>query len=39
VLAVGVEAPDFTQADLDGRFHTLSERRGMRVMLAFFATW
>ena len=36
---VGVQAPDFTLTDMDGRSVTLSKYRGKVVMLNFWATW
>ena len=35
----GVTAPDFTVVTLDGRTNTLSELRGKRVVVSFWATW
>lgn len=35
----GLEAPDFTLPDLDGRPHTLSALRGRKVFLATWASW
>ncbi len=32
-------APDFTLPDLSGREHTLSELRGKKVFLLFWASW
>jgi hypothetical protein len=32
-------APDFTLPDLAGRVHTLSELRGKKVFLLFWASW
>jgi hypothetical protein len=32
-------APDFALPDLDGRVHTLSEHRGKKVFLVFWASW
>lgn len=34
-----LEAPDFTLPDLEGRFHSLSEHRGSKVLLAAWASW
>jgi hypothetical protein len=34
-----LEAPDFTLPDLDGRFHSLSEHRGKKVLLVAYASW
>ena len=34
-----LEAPDFTLPDLKGRFHSLSEHRGSKVLLAAWASW
>jgi hypothetical protein len=36
---VGIVAPDFELADLDGDTHRLSDLRGRPVVLAYFATW
>jgi peroxiredoxin len=36
---VGVQAPDFSLTDLDGNSISLSELRGRRVVLDFWATW
>ena len=33
------EAPDFSLPDLSGRMHTLSELRGKKVFLLFWASW
>lgn len=33
------QAPDFSLPDLDGQVHTLSELRGNKVFLLFWATW
>ena len=35
----GLEAPDFTLPDLDGRPRKLSELRGKKVFLATWASW
>ncbi len=35
----GRHAPDFTLTDLDGNQVTLSEHRGQKVILNFWATW
>jgi peroxiredoxin len=32
-------APDFELPDLAGRLHTLSELRGKKVFLLFWASW
>lgn len=32
-------APDFTLPDLSGRLHTLSELRGKKLFLLFWASW
>ena len=32
-------APDFTLPDLDGRPHSLSDHRGRKVLLVFYASW
>ena len=37
--SLGYLAPDFTLFDLDGRAITLSELRGVPVLLNFWATW
>ena len=34
-----LEAPDFTLPDLSGRLHSLHEHRGMKVLLASWASW
>jgi hypothetical protein len=34
-----LEAPDFTLPDLEGRFHSLSEHRGKKVLLIAYASW
>lgn len=39
LLAVGAEAPDFTLADIDGASHRLSDFRGKKVLLVFWASW
>jgi AhpC/TSA family len=33
------EAPDFSLPDLDGKMHRLSELRGNKVFLLFWASW
>jgi hypothetical protein len=33
------QAPDFSLRDLSGKMHTLSELRGMKVFLLFWASW
>jgi hypothetical protein len=38
-VAKGVDAPDFTQPDLQGKNRSLEEFRGKLVMLNFWATW
>jgi hypothetical protein len=35
----GLQAPDFTLPDVDGRPRTLSELRGKKVFLATWASW
>jgi hypothetical protein len=35
----GLQAPDFTLPDVDGKPHTLSELRGKKVFLATWASW
>lgn len=35
----GLEAPDFTLPDLDGKLHSLSEQRGKKVLLTTWASW
>jgi hypothetical protein len=35
----GLQAPQFTLPDLDGRAHTLEEWRGRKKLLVAFATW
>lgn len=39
LLALGTEAPDFTLADIDGVSHRLSDFRGKKVLLVFWASW
>lgn len=34
-----LEAPDFTLPDLEGRFHSLSDHRGRKVLLVAYASW
>ncbi|MEE8406081.1 MAG: hypothetical protein V3S32_02905 [Acidimicrobiia bacterium] len=34
-----LEAPDFTLPDLEGRPHSLSEQRGLKVLLVAWASW
>ena len=36
---LGLEAPDFSLPDLDGRLHSLSDYRGKKVLLATWASW
>ena len=36
MLAIGTKAPDFTLADQNGTWHTLSEYRGQKVVLYFY---
>jgi AhpC/TSA family len=35
----GMQAPDFTLPDLDGRMHSLSEHHGKKVLLLAYASW
>ncbi len=35
----GKAAPDFTAIDLDGKKHSLSDYKGKKVLLVFWATW
>ena len=35
----GLQAPDFTLPDVDGKPRTLSELRGKKVLLATWASW
>jgi cytochrome oxidase Cu insertion factor (SCO1/SenC/PrrC family) len=35
----GLQAPDFTLQDVDGKPRTLSELRGKKVFLATWASW
>jgi hypothetical protein len=37
--ALGLEAPDFTLPDVDGKLRSLSELRGKKVFLATWASW
>ena len=34
-----LEAPDFTLPDLNGRMHSLSDYKGMKVLLAAYGSW
>ena len=34
-----LQAPDFTLSDLEGRPHSLSDYRGKKVFLVFWASW
>ena len=34
-----LEAPDFTLPDLDGRSHSLSDHRGVKVFLVAYGSW
>src|SRR5229473_5027779 len=36
---LSLQAPDFTLPDLDGRLHSLSDHRGMKVFLVSWASW
>jgi hypothetical protein len=36
---ISTEAPDFSLPDLNGRMHSLSELRGRKVFLLFWASW
>ena len=36
MLKTGIQAPDFTLPDQNGKMHTLSEYRGSRVILYFY---
>ncbi len=36
---ISAEAPDFSLPDLNGRMHTLSELRGRKLFLLFWASW
>ncbi len=38
-LKIGTEAPDFTLKTLDGKEVSLSDYRGKKVLLNFWATW
>jgi len=35
----GLQAPDFTLPDLDGKTHSLSDYRGQKVLLVAYASW
>jgi hypothetical protein len=35
----GLEAPDFTLPDIDGRMHSLSDFRGTKVFLLLWSSW
>ena len=37
--AASLQAPDFALPDLDGRVHRLSDYRGRKVFLVFWASW
>jgi hypothetical protein len=34
-----LEAPDFSLPDLDGKFHSLSDYRGQKILLMSWASW
>lgn len=34
-----LEAPEFTLPDLDGRLHSLSDHRGMKIFLVAYGSW
>ena len=36
---LSLEAPDFTLPDLDGKMHSLSDFRKMRILLVTWASW
>jgi AhpC/TSA family len=36
---LGIEAPDFTLPDLDGKMHSLTDYRGKKVLLYCWASW
>ena len=38
-LLAGLQAPDFTLRDLDGKTHSLSDYRGQKVLLVAYASW
>ncbi len=38
-MLAGLEAPDFTLPDLDGKPHRLSDLRGRKVFLTTWASW
>ncbi|TFH24451.1 MAG: hypothetical protein E4H03_03570 [Myxococcales bacterium] len=35
----GLEAPEFTLPDLDGKLHSLSDHHGSKVLLIAYASW
>jgi AhpC/TSA family len=35
----GIDAPDFTLPDLDGKMHSLSDYRGKKVLLYCWSSW
>ena len=34
-----LEAPDFSLPDLEGNLHSLTDRRGKKVLLVAYASW
>jgi len=38
-MLTSLDAPDFTLPDLDGKMHSLSDYRGMKVFVVSWASW